>query len=122
MNHAVVPIERICLRLSDSKTGAKIVPLGDPAIELLRTLPVIAGCPFVFPASRGDGHIVGLPSVCWRVACRDAPYVFSGTRLLRGQFSGLLPAWPCPRCGLGRTAFSSQYCWVGDATICGFVD
>jgi integrase len=58
-----IDFERCCLRLPDSKTGAKIVPLGDPAIELLRALPVIAGCPFVFPASRGDGHIVGLPSV-----------------------------------------------------------
>jgi integrase len=58
-----IDFERRCLRLPDSKTGAKTVPLGDPAIELLRSLPVIAGCPFVFPASRGDRHIVGLPSV-----------------------------------------------------------
>jgi integrase len=62
-----IDFERRCLRLPDSKTGAKTVPLGDPAIDLLRTLPVIAGCPFVFPASRGDGYIVGLRSVWEKV-------------------------------------------------------
>lgn len=62
-----IDFERRCLRLPDSKTGAKTVPLGDPAIDLLRTLPVIAGCPFVFPASRGDGHIAGLRSVWEKV-------------------------------------------------------
>jgi integrase len=60
-----VDFERGCLRLADSKTGAKTVPLGDPAIDLLRGVPTIAECEFVFPASRGKGHIVGLRSV-WR--------------------------------------------------------
>jgi integrase len=60
-----VDFERRCLRLPDSKTGAKTVPLGDPAIDLLRGVPTIAECEFVFPASRGNGHIVGLRSV-WR--------------------------------------------------------
>ena len=30
-----------CLRLPDSKTGKKIVPLGTPALELLKDLPKI---------------------------------------------------------------------------------
>ncbi len=60
-----VDFERRCLRLPDSKTGAKTVPLGDPAIDLLRGVPTIAECEFVFPASRGNGHIAGLRSV-WR--------------------------------------------------------
>jgi integrase len=62
-----VDFERRCLCLPDSKTGAKTVPLGDPAIDLLRTMPAIGGSEFVFPASRGDGHIIGLRSV-WEEA------------------------------------------------------
>ena len=34
-----VDFERGCLRLPDSKTGAKLVPLGAPALELLERLP-----------------------------------------------------------------------------------
>jgi integrase len=62
-----VDFERRCLRLPDSKTGAKTVPLGDPAIDLLRKVPAVAGSEFVFPASRSEGHIIGLRSV-WEEA------------------------------------------------------
>jgi integrase len=58
-----VDFERRCLCLPDSKTGAKTVPLGDPAIDLLRCMPAIGGSKFVFPASRGEGRIVGVRSV-----------------------------------------------------------
>lgn len=43
-----IDFERCCLRLPDSKTGAKIVPLGDPAIELLRP-PRHCGVPLCLP-------------------------------------------------------------------------
>ncbi len=62
-----VDFERRCLRFPDSKTGAKTIPLGDPAIDLLRSVPAIAGCEFAFPASRGNGHIVGLRSAWGKV-------------------------------------------------------
>lgn len=63
--------ERSSLRLPDSKTGAKVVPLASAAVEILqrrrreaaskakaekRRVPV-----HVFPAARGDGHTVGIP-------------------------------------------------------------
>jgi integrase len=62
-----VDFERRCIRFSDSKTGAKTVPLGDPAIDLLRGVPAVEGSEFVFPASRRSGHIVGLRSVWAKV-------------------------------------------------------
>jgi integrase len=40
------------IRLSDSKTGQKLVPLGAPALTLLSELPRVEGNPFVFPAAR----------------------------------------------------------------------
>jgi integrase len=60
-----VDFERRALRLPDSKTGAKIVPLGAPALAVLSKRPRKDGVPWVFPAERGRGHFVGTPPV-WR--------------------------------------------------------
>lgn len=78
-----------CLRLPDSKTGAKTVPLADAALELLRrrwdegrppersrghnsgdTLAAAERSPFVLPALKGDGHFVGLPNLWAKVKSR----------------------------------------------------
>jgi integrase len=60
-----VDFERRALRLPDSKTDAKIVPLGAPALSVLSALPRHKGTPWVFPAARGNGHHVGMPRI-WR--------------------------------------------------------
>ncbi|MEO5365953.1 MAG: tyrosine-type recombinase/integrase [Magnetococcus sp. WYHC-3] len=46
-----VDMERACLRLLDSKTGAKVVHLRAAAMELLAAQPHIQGTPFVFPGT-----------------------------------------------------------------------
>jgi integrase len=51
--------ERGCIRLPDSKTGEKVVPLGAPALALLDELP--RWSEWVFPSASGPGHLVGLP-------------------------------------------------------------
>jgi integrase len=83
-----IDFERRCLCLPDSKTGAKTVPLGDPAIDLLRAVPKIGESEFVFPASRGDGHIIGLRSV-WDEARKLAK--LAGVRIhdLRHSFASV---------------------------------
>jgi integrase len=60
-----VDFERRALRLPDSKTGAKTVPLGAPALSVLSALPRHKGTPWVFPAATGKGHHVGMPRI-WR--------------------------------------------------------
>jgi len=55
---AWVDFERGCLRLPDSKTGAKVVPLAAAALKMLADLP--RKSEWVLPATTGDGHIVGL--------------------------------------------------------------
>ena len=63
-----VDLERGFLFLADSKTGAKAVPLGAPAVELLKAAPQIEGNPYVIPGRRGTGkHFVGLGKVWERV-------------------------------------------------------
>ncbi len=55
-----VDLPHRCLRLPESKTGEKIVHLGNAAVDLLEALPQIKGSPYVLPASKGDGHYTGL--------------------------------------------------------------
>lgn len=54
-----VDFDRGYLRLPDSKTGEKTVPLGAPALKLLADLPRLSE--WVFPAASGGSHLVGLP-------------------------------------------------------------
>lgn len=51
-----VDLKERCLRIADSKTGAKVVPLNSPALLVLSALPREAGEDRVFPSSR---HEVG---------------------------------------------------------------
>jgi integrase len=76
-----VDFEHGCLRLPDSKTGAKAVHLGPPALDLLAGLPRFSS-PYVFPAARGAntspdrarrvgaGHFVGIERIWQRVRAR----------------------------------------------------
>ena len=64
-------LERGYLRLGDSKTGAKVVPLGAPAIEVLAGATAVEGSPFVFPASSGGGRFQGIERI-WRKVRADA--------------------------------------------------
>lgn len=60
-----VDLERGCLRLADSKTGAKTIPLGPPALTLLADLWRDGLTGFVFPAEAGGDHFQGTEKV-WR--------------------------------------------------------
>lgn len=51
-----VDIHNRCLRLPDSKTGAKVVHLGEPAIRLILALKPLDGNPYLLP-----GRIEGMP-------------------------------------------------------------
>src|SRR5262249_28622740 len=64
---AWIDFERGCLVLPDSKTGAKTVPLGTPALRGLAELPRQEGSPYVLPAERGDGHFTGIQKPWQRI-------------------------------------------------------
>ena len=51
-----VDLERGLLKLSDSKTGRSIRPLGQAAILVLKRIERDPASEFVFPAEFGDGH------------------------------------------------------------------
>ena len=60
---------RRMLRLPDSKTGAKVIPLAPAALEILSKRPR-GESPFVFPAARGEGPTVGVPRAWKAVKAR----------------------------------------------------
>jgi integrase len=89
-----VDLERCCLRLADSKTGAKVIPLAPPALAILSELSREGESPFVFPAEAGDGHFQGTEKV-WRkvrakagladVRLHDLRHSFASVGLLAGD-------------------------------------
>src|SRR5262245_26425308 len=48
-----------CIRFEDTKSGAQLRPIGATAAKHMAAQPEREGCPWVFPAERGDGHLVG---------------------------------------------------------------
>jgi len=59
--------DRNMLRLPDSKTGAKVVPLGAPAVDFLSTVPRNQENPFVFPSTKTDSHLVDIQKIWNRI-------------------------------------------------------
>ena len=62
-----VDLERECLRLADSKTGAEVVYLNAPARALLRELPRMANTARVLPGTRADSSGPAIDKVWARV-------------------------------------------------------
>ena len=62
-----VDFERQCLRLPDSKTGAKVVYLNAPALEVLAGLPRMESNPHVIPGKCERAPFGGIDKVWFRV-------------------------------------------------------
>ncbi|MGI9357261.1 MAG: tyrosine-type recombinase/integrase [Rhizobiaceae bacterium] len=65
-----VDFDRSLLRLPDSKTGSKAIPLGDAAIDVLQKIPRELDSPFVFPGSGNEGHLMGLQKIWERIRAK----------------------------------------------------
>ena len=55
-----VDFDTSCLRLQDSKTGPKVIPIGKAAVEALESVARLDSSPYVLPAMRGKEHYVGI--------------------------------------------------------------
>jgi integrase len=102
-----VDFERAMLRLPDSKTGAKAIPLGAPALKILSALPRSDDQPWVFPAARGDGHFAGLPRV-WRKIAKAAGLKNVRIHDLRHSFASVSVADGASLFILGKVLGHSQ--------------
>jgi integrase len=117
-----VDLGRGDLRLGDSKTGAKVIPIGAPAIEVLAGVTIIEGSPFVFPASSGKGRFQGVERV-WRKVRTDAGLPKLRLHDLRHSFAsvGLARGDPLPVIGaiLGHADVktTSRYAHLADDPV-----
>lgn len=73
-----------CIRFGDTKSGAQIRPIGASAFSAIADLPRKNG--WVFPASRGDGHFIGLPKALAQL-CRRAKIEGVTVHVLRHTFA-----------------------------------
>jgi integrase len=96
-----VELRRGYLALGDSKTGAKIIPLGAPAVEVLSGVARIEGATYIFPASSGEGHFQGVEKVWRRVRVaagfpalrlHDLRHSFASVGLARGDALAVIGA------------------------------
>jgi integrase len=83
-----VDFKRQCLRLPDSKTGAKIVYLNAPALEVLAGLPRMESNPYVIPGKSERAPLGGIDKVWFRVRAAAG---LQGVRLhdLRHSFASM---------------------------------
>lgn len=84
-----IDLPNSCLRLADSKTGARVLPIGAAAVVVIEALSRSNESPFVFPsADDPTKHFMGTPKVWLRV--RKAAKL-EGARLhdLRHHLAGL---------------------------------
>ena len=65
-----VDFEHRCLRLPDSKTGAKVVYLNTPALTLIADLPRVEANPHVIPGTRPGQPFIGVDKLWVRVRSR----------------------------------------------------
>lgn len=56
-----------CLRLPDSKTGAKVVHLGVAAMRVIERIPEVPGNPYLLPGPGGEGRLVNLQKPWTRI-------------------------------------------------------
>lgn len=81
-----VDFEKGYLRLGDSKTGAKAIPIGPPAMKILGSQKRIHGTPFVFPAQSGRSHFQGVDKT-WCKVRAEADFPFLRLHDLRHSFA-----------------------------------
>jgi integrase len=75
-----------CIRFEDTKSGPQLRPIGKEAVKLIEAQVVQDGCPWVFPASHGAGHMIGLPKILGRI-CAAAGLQDVTVHVLRHSFA-----------------------------------
>ena len=77
-----------CLRFEDTKTGAQIRPIGKSALNFLQAQPRTEYQEWVFPATTGNGHFIGLPRIFERL-CNRANITNASIHTLRHSFASM---------------------------------
>jgi integrase len=81
-------VENSCLRLSDSKEGASVRPIGLPVLDLLEGQSFKADGGFVFPGTEEEKPLVGFPKY-WNKLFKDTDLRNFTPHVLRHSFASV---------------------------------
>jgi integrase len=84
-----IDFDRRTSRLADTKTGFSVRPLSRRACDVLRSAPQIGAGDLVFPATRGDGRMIGFPKIWARIAKLGSLPADVTPHVLRHSFASL---------------------------------
>jgi integrase len=109
---AVIDWQHGRARLAESKTGAKTLFLAPEALDVLRRMPRLVGCPWCFPSVQAGKHFVALPRLWYRIR-REAGLVDVRLHDLRHTFAATAASMGVPLLTIGallghRRASSTQ--------------
>jgi integrase len=122
-----VDLARGMIRLPDSKTGAKTIRLGAPALKVLQSLPRLAKNPHVFVGDKEGAHLVGLPHIWTRLKKRaglpdvrihDLRHSFASSAVMAGDSLYLVGKM----LGHANTATTEKYAHLADDPLHAAID
>jgi integrase len=114
--------ENSCLRLSDSKEGASIRPVGLPVLDLLDPLRPQEGNLFVFPGTEEGKALIGFPKY-WKKLFKGTDFESVTPHVLRHSFAsiandlGFTEATIAALMGHSRGTITSRYIHVIDTAL-----
>jgi integrase len=123
-----IDLARRVVILADTKTGRSVRPLSHPACALLAALPRLGDSRLVFPATRGDGLMLGFPKYVRRIgalgglASDVTPHVFRHSFVSVGADLGLSDATIGALVGHKGQSITSRYSHFADAALLSAAD
>ncbi|MEP2725501.1 integrase arm-type DNA-binding domain-containing protein [Roseibium sp.] len=117
-----VDLDSSCLRLSESKEGRSIRPIGLPVVEFLEAQRDIAMGSYVFPGFGNDNAFGGFPNH-WNALFKGSPLEGVTAHVLRHSFAsigndlGLTEVTIAALLGHAKGSITSRYIHVLDATL-----
>jgi integrase len=86
LRHEQIDFNARCIRFEDTKSGPQLRPVGAAAVKLIQAQAAPHGAQWVFPASKGERHLVGLPKILERL-CEEAQLTGITVHVLRHSFA-----------------------------------
>jgi integrase len=114
--------ENSCLRLSDSKEGASVRPIGLPVLDLLEVQSPEADGGFVFPGTEEEKPLVGFPKY-WKKLFKDTDLENLTPHVLRHSFAsvandlGFTEATIAALMGHSKSTVTSRYIHAVDTAL-----
>jgi integrase len=114
--------------LPDTKSGRSVRPLSRAALDLLATLPRMAGNPHVFPAGAGEGGTSAIPRTWGRVRefaklpADISPHVLRHSFASEAADAGLSEMTIAVLIGHKRAGTTARYMHGADATLLAAAD